>query len=212
MANTFYNSAIKNLIAIEKQMNAINDFIPNLQEINSSLGKINNTLRSSNILAIQDSLKPYYSMIENINNSVSMPQLTTVSNLINANTRLNENLNLLNRIEFYNSPTETIDRNSLEYQLLIGEIRQKSSEVTPELITLDDNVINPENKSTFLMDLKKITNTNYFTKENVSKVLVTLNLLFSWLIIQFPDNEHVEFFNNFLELIIALKALIDLFN
>ena len=62
------------------------------------------------------------------------------------------------------------------------------------------------------MDLKKITNTNYFTKENVSKVLVTLNLLFSWLIIQFPDNEHVEFFNNFLELIIALKALIDLFN
>ena len=111
MANTFYNSAIKNLIAIEKQMNAINDFIPNLQEINSSLDKINNTLRSSNILAIQDSLKPYYSMIENINNSVSMPQLTTVSNLINANTRLNENLNLLNRIEFYNSPTETIDRN-----------------------------------------------------------------------------------------------------
>lgn len=212
MANTFSDSAIKNLIAIEKQMNAINDFIPNLQEINSSLGKINNTLRSSNILAIQDSLKPYYSMIENINNSVSMPQLTTVSNLINANTRLNENLNLLNRIEFYNSPTETIDRNSLKYQLLIGEIRQKSSEFTPELITLDDNVINPENKSTFLMDLKKITNTNYFTKENVSKVLVTLNLLFSWLIIQFPDNEHVEFFNNFLELIIALKALIDLFN
>ena len=193
-------------------MNAINDFIPNLQEINSSLDKINNTLRSSNILAIQDSLKPYYSMIENVNNSVSMPQLTTVSNLINANTRLNENLNLLNRIEFYNSPTETIDRNSLEYQLLIGEIRQKSSEFTSELTTLDDNVINPENKSTFLMDLKKITNTNYFTKENVSKVLVTLKLLFSWLIIQFPDNEHVEFFNNFLELIIALKALIDLFN
>ena len=212
MANTFYNSAIKNLIAIEKQMNTIKDFIPNLQEITSSLDKINSMLPPSNILVMQNSLEPYYSTIENINKNFPIYQLNTISNLVNVNLRLNENLNLLNRMEFYNSPTETIDRNSLEYYSIMGEIRKKSSEFTSELTTLDDNFINSENKSIFLIELKKITNTNYFTKENVSKVLVTLKLLFSWLIIQFPDNEHVEFFNNFLELIIALKALIDLFN
>lgn len=212
MTNTFYNSSIKNLIAIEKQMNTINNFIPNLPEINSSLDKINSVLRSSNILAIQNSLEPYYSMIENINNSVSMPQLTTVSNLINANTRLYENLNLLNRIDIYNNTTETINRNSLEYYSIMGEIRKKSSELTSELTTLADNIIDSETKSTSLINLKKIITTNNFTKKDVFIALSFFKFIFAYLKIQLPDNDNIQLLDNIFDLIIAFKSLIDLFN